>query len=132
MPESGVTARRADPYSVAVRYHLEHTERGGRFPPDSNKEIGRGDAGSIATGGFVRIYCRLHDNGTLDARFEVFGGPFLIAAASWYCTTVSGAQLSDPIPSGLEAAQALCLPRSQHGNTLLVEDALREALKQFQ
>lgn len=116
-------------YSPAVRYHLNHMERGGRFPRGDRKKISQGIAGGLAAGAFVRIYCQSQDNGTFEARFEVFGGPFLIASASWYCAEVSGRRLEDPIPTGLDAARALCLPRSQHGNCLLVEDALRDALK---
>lgn len=109
--------------------HLAHPVGAGRFTSDVIGVVS-GEAGSLAGGAFIRLHLRIHNHRIVDTRFEVYGGPALIAAGSWYCAALRSKKASrNSIPSGLEAARLLGLPRDGQGNALLAEDAVLAALE---
>ncbi|MGH8273946.1 MAG: iron-sulfur cluster assembly scaffold protein [Gammaproteobacteria bacterium] len=116
--------------SALARDHLENPRGRDAFPPDVPGEISRGEAGSAASGAFLRFCLRIVEGRIVQARYEVLGPPELMAAASWFSESLIGRRVAaDAVPPGMEAARALELPRATHGLTLLAEDAVRAALK---
>ncbi len=115
-----------DDFGAPARDHLAHPRNHGVFPPETAGIILSGAAGSVASGAFVRFYLRMEDGSIAAARYEVLGGPALIAAASYLSELLPGRSASpEAIPPGLALAETLGLPRVEHGAALLAEDAAR-------
>jgi NifU-like protein involved in Fe-S cluster formation len=115
--------------SALARDHLENPRGQGRFPAQT-PNIAVGEAGSVASGAFVRLSLRMVEGRIGEARFEVLGPPALIAIASWFVERLKGRKAAPAVvPTGMEAARALDLPRAAHGFALLAEDAALACLK---
>ena len=119
------------PLSGPVREHLAHPRNTGPWPPElSGLPPVAGEAGSRTSGAFVRFYLILDSGRIRGVRYEVLGGPALMAAASWLSECIEGQPASpSQVPPGLDIARKLDLDRSEHGMALLAEDAVLEALK---
>lgn len=112
-----------------AREHLDSPRNAGPFRTRGQGEICSGEAGSRRAGEFVRFHLRIVRGAIAEARFEALGEPALIAAASYLSTRLPGLRAqAGCLPSGLEIARTLELPRSHHGAALLAEDAVRAAL----
>ncbi|MET0987592.1 MAG: iron-sulfur cluster assembly scaffold protein [Steroidobacteraceae bacterium] len=88
-----------------------------------------GQAGSEASGVLYRLSARVLDSRLAELRFEAYGCPHVIAAASLLTEQLVG--------STVEAAsrwdwrsmsQALELPAEKRGRLLILEDALRSLI----
>lgn len=92
---------------------------------------GWGEAGGPSTGTWTRIQLRLGDGGTIaEARFQCFGCPSAVAAASWLCERVTGGSITAARElRGLDIAEALGLAAEKLSVALVAEDALGAALK---
>jgi len=119
------------PLSGPVQEHLGQPRNTGPWPPDlRHLTPAEGEAGSRTSGAFVRFYLAIEEGRIRDVRYEVLGGPSLIAAASWLSERIRNKPASpEQVPPGLEIANRLELDRSEHGMALLAEDAVLEALK---
>jgi NifU-like protein involved in Fe-S cluster formation len=117
-------------FGSLAREHLEHPRNTGSWPA-SAAHLRRftGEAGSVAAGAFVRFRIALDAHRIAAVRYEVLGGPALMATASWLSEYLIGKK-ADPtaVPAGLDMARVLELERVEHGMALLVEDAARNAL----
>ena len=110
--------------------HLRHPRNTGDWPAEAAAfPRATGEAGSAVSGAFVRFRLALDSGRIAAVRYEVLGGPALLAAASWLSEHLTGKPAADgAVPPGLEIAQALELERTDHGLALLVEDAALRAL----
>ncbi len=113
-----------------AREHLERPRNTGPWPAAAaHLRRFTGEAGSVAAGAFVRFRFALDTNRIAAVRYEVLGGPALMATASWLSEHLSGKEAeSAAVPAGLDMAHVLQLERAEHGMALLVEDAARNAL----
>jgi hypothetical protein len=120
------------PLPGPVRDHLAQPRNTGPWPPELSRLTPvAGEAGSRTSGAFVRFYLVLDSGRIRGVRYEVLGGPSLMAAASWLSERIRNKPASpDQVPPGLDIARELELDRSEHGMALLAEDAVLEALKQ--
>ena len=120
------------PLSGPVREHLGQPRNTGPWPPElEHLTPAVGEAGSRTSGAFVRFFLAVEAGQIRGVRYEVLGGPPLMAAASRLSGWVSNKPASsEQVPPGLEIAHRLELDRSEHGMALLAEDAVLEALKQ--
>ena len=126
VPDAG---RNHDAPGSLAREHLASPRNFGRFDSSARGDIRSGEAGSRAAGSFVRFHLQVRGGVVAAARYEVLGPPALIAACSYMSVRLEGGAAEPAaVPAGLEAARALGLPRAEHGNALLVEDAVRAAL----
>lgn len=118
--------------SSPVQEHLAHPRNTGPWPPGlAHLAPVAGEAGSRTSGAFVRFYLAIEAGRIRGVRYEVLGGPSLMAAASWLSECILDKSASPgQVPAGLDIARELELERSEHGMALLVEDAVLEALKQ--
>ncbi|MGH8127090.1 MAG: iron-sulfur cluster assembly scaffold protein [Gammaproteobacteria bacterium] len=117
-----------------ARDHLEHPRNTGLWP-ESGAALPRvaGEAGSAASGAFVRFRFALDDGRIMVVRYEVLGDPALMATASWLSDYLLGKDAEPAaVPAGLEIARTLELRRAEHGLALLAEDAARRALERPQ
>ncbi|MGH8428464.1 MAG: iron-sulfur cluster assembly scaffold protein [Gammaproteobacteria bacterium] len=120
----------AEDFGAPARDHLDHPRNVGPFPDNEAGEISSGEAGSSASGSFVRFHLRVAAGRIEAVRYEVLGKPALIAASSCLSELlVGGPAIPGAVPPGLEIARALGLPRAEHGAALLAEDAALAALR---
>lgn len=111
--------------STALACYHERDRAG--IPPGAGWLIGQ--AGRARDGTVIRFGLRLAGEWVTEARYEVFGCPAAIAAAAWAAGRVAGATPAAAASlHGREIAAALELPAEKTGVTLVVEDALRNAL----
>ena len=115
-------------YSPLVERHFTHPFGAGRWPL-GERRVAAGEAGSEALGTRVRFELRSGDGVVTEARFQAFGCPHTIAAASWLAEQLRGRSLESPMPIPiLELARLLEVPTEKIGRLLVVEDALQAAL----
>lgn len=114
-----------------ARDHLLHPRNTGAWPGEvADLPKTAGEAGSATSGAFVRFRMALDSGRIAAVRYEVLGGPSLLAAASWLSEHLTGKPAAaESVPAGLEMARVLELERAEHGMGLLVEDAAHNALK---
>ena len=111
-------------YSAAVLDHFEHPRHAGRVPP--GPDVIGAAAGSLADGARFALGAKLvHDR--LDGlRFQAYGCPHCLAAASWLCERLQAARLEQlDAWRWREAAIALDIPAAKYGHLLVLEDAVR-------
>lgn len=118
------------PLSGPVRAHLENPRNTGPWPAGLRRlKPFAGEAGSRTSGAYVRVFLAIEAGVIRGVRYEVLGGPSLLAAASRYSELLEDRRaVAGSLPPGLEIAGELELERSEHGMALLVEDAVVEAL----
>lgn len=100
----------------------------GRPPDPAGWRHGRG--GSARQGALVEVWLRVEDDRVPEARFEAFGCPSTIAAAAWFCEWAPGRPQAELAAlTGLDLARALGLAAAKRGVALVVEDAVKAALR---
>lgn len=113
-----------------AREHFRNPRNTGPWP-DTATGLRRvaGEAGSVASGAFVRFQLALDGECIVAVRYEVLGGPALMATASWLSEYLTGRRVTRRVvPPGLDMARLLELDRVEHGMALLAEDAALRAL----
>lgn len=116
-------------FGALAREHLARPRNLGRLAEEGGVPIRVGEAGNEASGSFLRFYLRILDGRIAATGYEVLGEPALLAAASYLSELLIGRVAeATAVPAGLELAQALGIPRQEHGAALLAEDAARDAI----
>ena len=102
----------------------------GSLPAGSDVVTAR--AGDREQGAEVRLQCRVVDGRVEDARFQAFGCPHFLAAASWLTDRLRGAR-RDEIAAWdwREAADALEVPAAKFGRLLTLQDAVRSVVRNW-
>lgn len=115
----------ADPrYSAEVVRRMAALPGAGRLGPSADVAVGR--AGDRDHGAEVVLYVRVTGGQVSEARFQAFGCPQLLAAASWLTERVRGATRERLAAwDWREAADALEVPAAKFGRLLTLQDALR-------
>jgi NifU-like protein involved in Fe-S cluster formation len=92
----------------------------------------RSAAGDAEQGACVRLEFRVEGGRVLDARFRAFGCPHFIASASWLTDRLRGAGRADlEVWDWREAAEALEVPPAKYGRLLTLQDAVRDAARNW-
>lgn len=111
-------------YAAAVVDHFDQPRNVGRLEPAPDVIIAR--AGKREQGVEFVVSARIAADRIAAARFEVYGCPHCIAAASWLSERLVGRTLADlEAWSWREAVAALQIPPEKRGRLLILEDALR-------
>lgn len=119
-------------YSGEVRHRFETAPRHGRVLATRAERID-GGAGDTERGVRVEFEARVRDGRIVECRFRAYGCPHVIAAASWVAEQAEGrdvreADWLDP----LRIAELLEAPAHKLGSLLVVEDAYRACIAEWQ
>ena len=119
-------------YSEKVIDHYENPRNVGKFD-DEDENIGTGMVGAPACGDVMRLQIKVNDNGVIeDAKFKTYGCGSAIASSSLLTEWVKGRKLEDAEQiTNTEIAQELALPPVKIHCSVLAEDAIKAAVKNF-
>ena len=119
-------------YSEEVLRHFRAPRNVGTFPAGT-PGILTGQAGARKRGREIHLELKLGDDGRLSAcRYQAYGCPATIALCSVLSGRLPGMTPDEALAlSGLALANELALPVAKRDAGLLLEDALRDALKSY-
>ncbi len=119
-------------YSKKVIDHFESPENMGSLDKNSDK-VGTGLVGAPACGDVMKLQIEVGSDGIIkDAKFKTFGCGSAIASSSLVTTMIKGMSLQDAEEiKNSEIAQELCLPPVKIHCSVLAEDAIKAAIKDY-
>ena len=120
-------------YSDKVIDHYENTRNVGIFDP-KQKNIGTGMVGAPACGDVMRLQIEVDDDGIItDAKLKTYGCGSAIASSSLLTEWVKGLSLSEAEQiKNVDLAEELALPPVKIHCSVLAEDAIKAAIKDYQ
>jgi nitrogen fixation NifU-like protein len=120
-------------YSDKVIEHFEHSRNVGTLDKD-DPNVGTGLVGAPACGDVMRLQLKIGEDGLIaDAKFKTFGCGSAIASSSLVTEWVKGKSLEDAQKiTNKEIARELSLPPVKIHCSVLAEDAIKAAIKDFQ
>ncbi|KAH9998386.1 FeS cluster assembly scaffold IscU [Russula vinacea] len=131
---SRLTARPvvARAYHEKVISHYERPRNVGSLPKN-DVDVGTGLVGAPACGDVMKLQIRVDDNGIIsDVKFKTFGCGSAIASSSYMTERVKGLSLDDAGKiKNTEIAKELALPPVKLHCSMLAEDAIRSAIKDY-
>ena len=122
-------------YSDKLVEHFENPKNVGTISADpTNKEVGTGLVGAPACGDVMKLQLKITDEGIIeDAKFKTFGCGSAIASSSLVTEMVKGRSIEDAMAiSNREIAKELELPPVKIHCSVLAEDAIKAAIKDYQ
>ena len=119
-------------YSDKVLDHYENPRNVGTFDNDDNS-VGTGMVGAPACGDVMRLQIKVNDSGVIeDARFKTYGCGSAIASSSLLTEWVKGKTLEEAQQiKNSEIAEELALPPVKVHCSVLAEDAIKAAIKDY-
>jgi nitrogen fixation NifU-like protein len=120
-------------YTDKVIEHFEHSRNVGTLDKD-DPNVGTGLVGAPACGDVMRLQLKITDDGMIqDAKFKTFGCGSAIASSSLVTEWVKGKSVEDAVKiTNKEIAKELSLPPVKIHCSVLAEDAIKAAIKDFQ
>jgi nitrogen fixation NifU-like protein len=117
-------------YSDKVIDHYENPRNVGKFEIDDT--IGTGMVGAPACGDVMQLQIKVEDGIITDARFKTYGCGSAIASSSLVTEWVKGKTLKQAgTITNSEIAEELALPPVKIHCSILAEDAIKEAVKNY-
>ncbi len=119
-------------YSDKVLDHYDNPRNVGTFNQD-DADIGTGMVGAPACGDVMRLQIKVGKSGIIeDARFKTYGCGSAIASSSLLTEWVKGRTLEEAQKiKNTEIAEELALPPVKIHCSVLAEDAIKEAIKNY-
>ena len=120
-------------YSEKLLDHYENPRNIGSL--DKNAEdVGTGLVGAPACGDVMKLQIRVNDQGVIeDAKFKTYGCGSAIASSSLVTEWVKGKTLDQALEiKNSQIAQELSLPPVKIHCSILAEDAIKAAVKDYQ
>ena len=119
-------------YSDKVIDHYENPRNVGRLD-DGDDNVGTGMVGAPACGDVMRLQIQVNDEGVIeDAKFKTYGCGSAIASSSLLTEWVKGKNLDEAASiKNTEIAQELSLPPVKIHCSVLAEDAIKAAVKNY-
>ena len=119
-------------YSEKVIDHYENPRNVGKLDADSDN-VGTGMVGAPACGDVMLLQIQVNDEGVIeDAKFKTYGCGSAIASSSLLTEWVKGKKLDEAAAiKNTEIAQELALPPVKIHCSVLAEDAIKAAVKNF-
>jgi nitrogen fixation protein NifU and related proteins len=120
-------------YSEKVIDHYENPRNVGSFDKDDG-DVGTGLVGAPACGDVMKLQIKVGKDGVIeDARFKTFGCGSAIASSSLITEWVKGKTVDEAMTiKNTEIAQELALPPVKIHCSVLAEDAIKAAIKDYQ
>ena len=119
-------------YSEKVLYHYENPRNVGSFAKEV-KRVGTGMVGAPACGDVMKLQILVDENGIItDARFKTYGCGSAIASSSLVTEWVKGKTVEEAgTIKNTQIAEELALPPVKIHCSILAEDAIKAAIKDF-
>ncbi|XP_042904778.1 iron-sulfur cluster assembly scaffold protein IscU isoform X2 [Parasteatoda tepidariorum] len=119
-------------YHHKVVDHYENPRNVGSLDKD-DKQVGTGLVGAPACGDVMKLQIKVDENGKIvDAKFKTFGCGAAIASSSLATEWVKGKNVNDALGiKNSDIAKELCLPPVKLHCSMLAEDAIKAALKDY-
>ncbi|CAP38978.1 Protein CBG22375 [Caenorhabditis briggsae] len=120
-------------YHEKVIDHYENPRNVGSLNKN-DKNVGTGIVGAPACGDVMKLQIRVDDNGKIvEAKFKTFGCGSAIASSSLATEWINGKTIeyASKIKND-EIAKELCLPPVKLHCSMLAQDAIQAALKDYQ
>jgi nitrogen fixation NifU-like protein len=119
-------------YSDKVIDHYENPRNVGKLDADDDS-VGTGMVGAPACGDVMRLQIQVNDEGIIeDAKFKTYGCGSAIASSSLLTEWVKGKNLDEAASiKNTEIAQELSLPPVKIHCSVLAEDAIKAAVKNY-
>jgi nitrogen fixation NifU-like protein len=119
-------------YSDKVNDHFDNPRNVGSLST-GDKNVGTGLVGAPACGDVMRLQIRVNDDGVIeDAKFKTFGCGSAIASSSLVTEWIKGRTISEAEEiKNIDIAKELALPPVKIHCSVLAEDAIREAIKDY-
>ncbi|KDQ64692.1 hypothetical protein JAAARDRAFT_167231 [Jaapia argillacea MUCL 33604] len=129
---SGASRVLARAYHEKVISHYENPRNVGSLPKN-DKDVGTGLVGAPACGDVMKLQIRVDENGVIsDVKFKTFGCGSAIASSSYMTERVKGLKLEDAEKiKNTEIAKELSLPPVKLHCSMLAEDAIRSAIRDY-
>tara|TARA_B110000046_G_scaffold179055_1_gene207721 strand:+ start:1893 stop:2282 length:390 start_codon:yes stop_codon:yes gene_type:complete len=120
-------------YHNKVIDHYENPRNVGSFN-SNEKNIGTGLVGAPACGDVMKLQIKVNNAGKIvDAKFKTFGCGSAIASSSYATEYIKGKNINEAINvTNLEIAKHLKLPPVKLHCSMLAEDAIKSAIKDFE
>jgi len=119
-------------YSAQVIDHYENPRNVGSFAKEL-KRVGTGMVGAPACGDVMKLQIQVNEDGIItDAKFKTYGCGSAIASSSLVTEWVKGKTLDQATTiKNTQIAEELALPPVKIHCSILAEDAIKAAIKNF-
>ena len=119
-------------YSKKLIDHYENPRNVGSMDKDST-EVGTGLVGAPACGDVMKLQIKVNNSGVIeDAKFKTFGCGSAIASSSFITEWVKGKKIDEASQIKItEIAKHLALPPVKIHCSILAEDAIKAAIKDY-
>ena len=119
-------------YSNKVVDHFQNPQNVGSMDK-SAPDVGTGLVGAPACGDVMKLQLKINDDGIIeDAKFKTFGCGSAIASSSLITTLVKGKNITEAETlTNADIAVELCLPPVKIHCSVLAEDAVKAAIKDY-
>ena len=120
-------------YSEKLVDHFENPQNVGTLDKSADN-VGTGLVGAPACGDVMRLQLQISEDGIIEeAKFKTFGCGSAIASSSLVTTLVKGKSIEDAQKiNNAEIAKELELPPVKIHCSVLAEDAIKAAIKDYQ
>ena len=120
-------------YSDKVIEHFKHPKNVGTLDK-SSKKVGTGLVGAPECGDVMRLQIQVGDNGVIeDAKFKTFGCGSAIASSSLATEWLKGKSVDEALAiDNMDIVEELALPPVKIHCSVLAEDAIKSAIKDYQ
>jgi nitrogen fixation NifU-like protein len=119
-------------YSDKVIDHYENPRNVGKMDA-TDSSIGTGVVGAPACGDVMRLQIKVKNGIIEDAKFKTYGCGSAIASSSLVTEWVKGKTLEQAgTIKNVDIAEELCLPPVKIHCSILAEDAIKAAIKNYQ
>ena len=119
-------------YSTKVLDHYENPRNVGKMD-DSDPTVGTGMVGAPACGDVMKLQIKVEDGIITDAKFKTYGCGSAIASSSLITEWVKGMTLEQASAiKNIDLAEELALPPVKIHCSILAEDAIKAAIKNYE
>ena len=120
-------------YSDKVNDHFNNPRNVGSLDRNA-ADVGTGVVGAPACGDVMQLQLKINEEGIIEeAKFKTFGCGSAIASSSLVTTLVKGKSVEDAyLIRNVDIAAELELPPQKIHCSVLAEDAIKEAIKNYQ
>ena len=119
-------------YSKQVLDHYENPRNVGKMDMNDPK-VGTGMVGAPACGDVMKLQIKIEEGVITDAKFKTYGCGSAIASSSLLTEWVKGMTLDEAQAiQNMEIVEELALPPVKIHCSVLAEDAIKSAIKDYQ